>query len=147
MIAKSPTFMFWDLILRYKTLILIFVRAHRERNFHLYVNFLEELALLFFALDHVNYARRLPVHIRDMKSLPRPIKEEFEIRGNWVISKTANTFSGSPFDQAQGVVLVLQKTLFSSDAGCCQDQSCQDFGNRSRANTFLITIQIIPKTF
>ena len=96
MIAKSPTFMFWDLILRYKTLILIFVRAHRERNFHLYVNVLEELALLFFALDHVNYARWLPVHIRDMKSLPRPIKEEFEIQGNWVISKTANTFSGIP---------------------------------------------------
>ena len=42
-IAKSPTFMFWDLILRYETLILIFVRAHRERNFHLYVNVLEEL--------------------------------------------------------------------------------------------------------
>ena len=96
MIAKSPTFMFWDLILCDKN----FVRAHRERNFHLYVNVLEELALLFFALDHVNYARWLPVHIRDMKSLPRPIKEEFEIQGNWVISKTANTFSGIPFDQA-----------------------------------------------
>ena len=160
MIAKSPTFMFWDLILRYETLILIFVRAHRERNFHLYVNVLEELALLFFALDHVNYARWLPVHIRDMKSLPRPIKEEFEIQGNWVISKTANTFSGIPFDQAHeqenrnvkgsgrgGGVLVLQKTLLPSDAGCCQDQSCQDFENSSRANTFLITIQIIPKTF
>ena len=63
MIAKSPKFMFWDLILRYETLILIFVRAHRERNFHLYVNVLEELALLFFALDNVNYARWLPVHI------------------------------------------------------------------------------------
>ena len=43
MIAKSPTFMFWDLILRYEILILIFVWAHRERNFHLFVNVLEEL--------------------------------------------------------------------------------------------------------
>ena len=157
MIAKSPTFMFWDLILRYKTLILIFVRAHRERNFHLYVNVLEELALLFFALDHVNYARWLPVHIRDMKSLPRPIKEEFEIQGNWVISKTANTFSGIPFDQAHeqenrnvkgsGGCIGLTENPVAFDAGCCQDQSCQDFENSSRANTFLITIQIIPKTF
>lgn len=48
MIGKSPTFMFWYLILRYKTLILIFVRAHREKNSPLYVNILEELALLFF---------------------------------------------------------------------------------------------------
>lgn len=40
-----------------------------------------------------------PFILRDMKYLPRPIKEEFEIQGNWVISKTANTFSGIPFDQ------------------------------------------------
>ena len=74
-----------------------------------------------------------------MKSLPRPITQEFEIQGDWVISKTANTFSGIPFDQAHeqenrnvkgaGVVLVLQKTLLLSDAGCCRNQSCQDFGN------------------
>ena len=64
------------------------------------MNVLEELALLFFALDHVNYARWLPVHIRDMKSLPRPIKEELEIQGNWVISKTAISFFGVPFVQA-----------------------------------------------
>ena len=102
MIAKSPTFMFWDLILRYETLILIFVRAHREKNVPLHVNVLEELALLFFALDHVNYARWLPVHIRDMKSFPRRIKEEFQIKGNWVISKTANTFSGILFDHVKG---------------------------------------------
>ena len=36
----------------YKPLILIFVQAQREKNFPLYVNVLEELALLFFALDH-----------------------------------------------------------------------------------------------
>ena len=75
---RSPTFMYWDLILRYETLILIFVRAHREKNFALYVEILEKLTPLFFALDHVNYARWMPVHIRDMKCLPGPIKNEFE---------------------------------------------------------------------
>ena len=30
---NSPTFVYWDLIMRYETLILIFVRAHREKNF------------------------------------------------------------------------------------------------------------------
>ncbi|KAK3879722.1 hypothetical protein Pcinc_015711 [Petrolisthes cinctipes] len=67
---KSPTFMYWDLVMKYKTLILIFIRAHREKNFPLYVQVLEELVPLFFALDHQNYARWMPVHIRDMKSLP-----------------------------------------------------------------------------
>ncbi|KAJ8353418.1 hypothetical protein SKAU_G00209850 [Synaphobranchus kaupii] len=100
MLKKSPTFMFWDLIMRYETLILIFIRAHRERNFPLYVEVLEVLAPLFFALDHVNYSRWMPVHIRDMKSLPNTIKDEFENNSHWVLSKTYNKFSAIPFDQA-----------------------------------------------
>ena len=51
---NSPTFMYWDLIMRYETLILILVRAHREKNFPLYVEVLEELTPLYFALNHVN---------------------------------------------------------------------------------------------
>ena len=53
---KSPTFMYWDLIMRYETIILIFIRAHREKNFCLYMEILEELTRMFFALDHVNYS-------------------------------------------------------------------------------------------
>ena len=100
MLKKSPTFMYWDLILRYETLILIFVRAHREKNFLLYVEVLEELIPLFFALDHTNYARWVSVHIRDMKSLPSTIKDEFEKHSHWVLSKTYNKLSAIPFDQA-----------------------------------------------
>ncbi len=100
MLKKSPTFMFWDLVLRYETLILIFVRAHREKNFSLYVQVLEELTPLFFALDHVNYSRWMPVHIRDMKHLPEPIKHEFDQQCHWVISKTHRKFSAIPIDQA-----------------------------------------------
>ena len=97
---RSPTFMLWELIMRYETLILIFVRAHRENNFSLYIVVLEELTALFFALDHVNYSRWMPVHIRDMKSLPNSIKVEFQERAHWVLSKTKNKFSSIPFDQA-----------------------------------------------
>lgn len=57
MCTKSPTFKFWHMIAHYEILILIFVRAHRERNFALYVTVLEALVPLFFALDHVNYSR------------------------------------------------------------------------------------------
>lgn len=69
MVKKSPMFNFWDLILQLETLVLTFVRAHREQNLNLYVTVLEKLAPYFFILDHTNYARWLPVHIRDMKSL------------------------------------------------------------------------------
>ena len=100
MIKRCTTFFFWDLIMRLQTLILLFVRAHREKDFSLYVEVLEELVPVFFALDHVNYAMWLPVHIRDMKSLPLSVREEFTIKQGWVVSKTRNKFSAIPIDQA-----------------------------------------------
>jgi hypothetical protein len=97
---RSPTFMFWDLIMKYETLVLIFVRAHRERDFSLFVDVLEQLVPLFFALDHINYARWVPIHIRDMKSLPETVRREFLEHHHWVLSKTGNKFSSMPLDQA-----------------------------------------------
>ena len=91
--------MYWDLILRYKTFILIFIQAHREKNFPLYVAVLEKLTPLFFALDHVNHSKWMPVHIRDM-SLPYPIEDEFEKQCQWVLSKISKNFSAIPIDKA-----------------------------------------------
>ena len=51
-------------------------------------------------MNHVNYSRWMPVHIHDMKSIPKPIKEKFDIQGHWVFSKTNNTFSSILIDQA-----------------------------------------------
>ena len=99
MSQRSPTFLFWDLVMKYEILILIFVRAHRERDFSLFVEVLEQLVPLFFALDHMNYARWVPIHIRDMKSLPESIRREFQEHRQWVLSKTGNRFSSKPLDQ------------------------------------------------
>ena len=96
---RSPTFLFWNIIIEYETLVLIVVRAHRQRNLSLYIEAMEELIPLFFALDHVNYARWAPIHIRDMKSLPDSIAREFQREGHWVLSKTGNKFSAILFDQ------------------------------------------------
>ena len=92
--------MYWDFILKHETLILVFIRDHRKKKFHLYVEVLEMLAPLFFALDHVNYSRWLPIHIRDTKSLPHSIKVEFDKQCHWVLSKTNNKFSAIAIDQA-----------------------------------------------
>ena len=43
MIKKSPTFQYWDTILTIDIYILVFVRAHREKNFSLYVEALEKI--------------------------------------------------------------------------------------------------------
>ena len=52
---------------------------------------LDELTPLFFALDYVNYSRWMPVHTRDVKTLPDTIKDEFKKHSHWVLSKTSYT--------------------------------------------------------
>ena len=74
------------MVLRLEILIFIFIRSHREGNFPLYVETLEALVPWFFALDHTNYARWVPVHIRDMKSLPSAVSKD--LQKYWVVAKT-----------------------------------------------------------
>ena len=83
---KSPTFHFWEMIrkLKLEVLILIFIRSLREGNFQLYVETHEALVPWFHSLDHTNYARWLPVHIRDMKSLPPAVKND--LQKYWVVA-------------------------------------------------------------
>ena len=47
MIEKSPTFQFWDTILHLELLGLIFVRAHRRKDFKLYVEVLKAITPCF----------------------------------------------------------------------------------------------------
>ena len=96
MIEKSPTFQYWNSILSIEMLVL-FVRAHREKNFPLYVEVLESIVGYFFVFDH-NYARWASAHIHDMSSIPDSIKQEF--LNSRVVSKTQHRFSSIPIDQA-----------------------------------------------
>ena len=100
MVSKSPTFQYWNTILSLELLGLTFVRSQRETDFGLYVESLKEMTPMFFALDHQNYARWIPVHIHDMENLLAAIQEEFWDSGHWVISKTHKKFSAIPIDQA-----------------------------------------------
>lgn len=96
----SPMFHYWDTILSLELMGHVFVRAHRKKNFSLYLDSLKEIIPWFFALDHYHYARWMPVHIRDMENLPTSIYNEFHDHGHWVIHKTKNRFSAMPIDQA-----------------------------------------------
>ena len=98
-VVNPPNFFFWDMILRFQAKIFAFVRAHRERNFDLYVSSLEELCPYFFALDSPNYSRWAPVHVRDMKCLPQSVLEEFK-KGNFTVTKSNHKFSSIAIDQA-----------------------------------------------
>lgn len=96
---ENPTRKFWLLIHKYQQIIFMFIRSHRERKFKLLVAALRQLVPLFFALDHQNYARWVPVLIRDLEALPSSIQEEFEA-GHWVITRSNHRFSSIPIDHA-----------------------------------------------
>ena len=50
--------------------LLVYVRSLRQSSFSMYIDALTELIPWFFAVVHTNYARWIPVHLRDMTELP-----------------------------------------------------------------------------
>ena len=56
----------------------------------------------FFAMNHSNYARWLPVHLRDMRSLDQMVPHvasEFK-KGLFTVNKSLKRFSSIAIDQA-----------------------------------------------
>ena len=87
---QSPLFHFWYLILSMEVTILALIRSFREANFALYCDTLSELIPFFFANNNINYARWLPIHLRDMKFLDQhhpQVAREF-CSGNFVVHKS-----------------------------------------------------------
>ena len=69
---------------------MIYVSAIHKADFLLYVDALTKITRWFFALDHTNYARWVPLHLRDMVTLEMKhlvIFAEF-LKGNFVVKKT-----------------------------------------------------------
>lgn len=99
---KIKQFRFWSTILNVELLVLFFVRSFRESDVRLYKESLSSLIPYFFALDHINYARWLPIHLRDMLALQTThpgIYQEFE-KENFPVRKTESKFPNIAIDQA-----------------------------------------------
>ena len=82
---EHPQFQYWSLTLALEKSILAFVRSFREADFEMYLDALWDLLPWFFALDHTNYARWIPVHLRDMldlhKTHPKLLEEFRAVHG------------------------------------------------------------------
>ena len=78
------------------------VRVLREGSFNSYVESVAAMMPWMFVLDHVNYARWLSVHVRDMVQLkdshPK-VYEHFE-SGAFVVNKTTRVFSAIALNHA-----------------------------------------------
>ncbi len=80
-------FKYWSLVIELELLMCRFVRALREGDFLLYVQVCDELCAWFFVLDHTNYARWLPIHVRDMVELAvkHPAGYAEYLKGNFTV--------------------------------------------------------------
>ena len=98
---EQPQFKYWAIVLYLELLVLQFIRSIRERNFPVYIQSLLQIVSWLFALDHINYARWLPVHITDMVNLIRThpgVYYEF-MKGHFTGQRTNKVFSAMSIDQ------------------------------------------------
>ena len=101
-VKTGPQFDYWATVLQLELTVLVYIRSLRQASFQMYMDYVTELEMWFHAMDHTNYARWIPVHLRDMASLTTThpeISREF-LAGNCTIQKTSRQFSAMPIDQA-----------------------------------------------
>jgi hypothetical protein len=99
---EHPQIHYWNQVLTMELCVFQLVRSIREGNFKLYKESLEQISPWMFALDRVNYARWLSVHIRDMHALPDQhpdIDQQFN-NGAFVVHKSKKVFSSIALDHA-----------------------------------------------
>ena len=99
--AERPQFRFWHDALEIELTVSEFVKANRTASFELYKESLEQLMPWIFILDHINYSRDLPVHLRDMCALEKthPSVLKHFIDGKFVGQKSQRSFSSIALDQ------------------------------------------------
>jgi hypothetical protein len=100
--THNSMFKFWSTIVDLELLMCRFIRSLREGDFLLYVQVCDELCSWFHVMDHTNYARWLPVHVRDMVQLPEKhpqLYAEF-LKGNFVVQRSPHKFSLIGKDQS-----------------------------------------------
>lgn len=97
-----PQFQFWYTTLQLELIYLLFVRSLRESNFSLYISVLHKIVPWFFSLNHINYARWLPVHLQDIQVLQHKLPQVYQElnKGGFIVKKSSNAFSAIAIDQA-----------------------------------------------
>lgn len=96
-----PQFQYWITAMELEALLLLLVKSIREANFKDFIAVLDQICPWYFLLDHVNYARWLPIFIRDLKMLRRKHPDIYAqfIAGFFTARKTSRKFSCMAQDQ------------------------------------------------
>ena len=105
--------------------ILIFIRSLRQSDFDLYTDSLTQLEHWLSVLNHTNYARYLPFHIRDMTGLESKhpeIAKEFTA-GKFTIQKSQQFFLDHAHEQNNAYIKGKRGAVgLTENPGCWRDQ-------------------------
>lgn len=133
-----PQFQYWATVMELELCVLIYIRSLRQSSFQMYLDALTELVPWFFSMDHTNYARWLPVHLKDMTELSRmhpEVAKEFN-DGKFTVRKTNRLFSAISMDHAQAIALGIRKAqalpMFHALTGCDTVSSFVGHGKKSQ---------------
>ncbi len=101
--ATAPTMHYWKTVTDYLLINCRFVRAQRIGDWPLALSAFKDLCPYFFILGHTNYARWLPVFLRDMARLPliHPSVHDAFLQGKFVVQRSNKKFSLMALDQSQ----------------------------------------------
>lgn len=99
---NGPMKVFWNSYLDMISTLLCFIRATREGHWLLHLECIKNMLPWFFAYDHINYARYLPIYLHDMLALPKSHPEAHKMLsgGDFGVQRSSNHgFAQVPVDQ------------------------------------------------
>ena len=103
LVSNAPTFGYWKTVQDYLLINSSFVRGQRAGDWPLTLNACYNLCPWFFAFGHTNYARWMPVFLKDMACLPEahPDVHKAFMDGKFVVQRGNKKFSLMSLDQSQ----------------------------------------------
>lgn len=97
--SNGPLKEFW--YLEMVSTLLTFIRATREGNWDLHLESIRAMLPWFFAYDHINYARYLPIYLVKMLCLEETHPEAHHMlaNGDFGVLRSTHGFAQVPIDQ------------------------------------------------
>ena len=98
---NGPMKVFWDSYLEMVEVLLNAIRATREGNWEMHIESTKEMLPWFYAYDHINYARYLPIYLVNMMSEEsHPEAHTMLANGDFGVQRTTHHgFSQVPVNQ------------------------------------------------
>ena len=104
--CQSASVSYWFTVIDLEVLLFMLIRSLREGDFPLFITSLENIVQWMFSLNHIHYARWLPVFLEDLKKMnneSNPVLEQFN-KWYFSVNKTDHPFS------SMGVIKHMNKT-------------------------------------